>query len=70
MGASVRERTVDWQRVISDLRGAGLMVCAIARRVGVAPTTLNNLAHGYTREPCYSVGAKLLDMRERYATRP
>jgi lambda repressor-like predicted transcriptional regulator len=65
MGASVRTDTVDWPRVIHEIRGAGLMLCAIARRVGVAPTTLGNLASGATREPCYSVGARLLELREK-----
>ena len=67
MGASVRVATVDWPAVVSEIRGGGLMVKAIAQRVGVAPTTLHNLVSGTTREPCYSVGVKLLDLRERVA---
>ena len=67
MGASVRTATVDWPAVVSEIRGAGFMVKAIARKVGIAPTTLHNLTSGATREPCYSVGVKLLKLRERFA---
>lgn len=70
MGASVRTPTVDWPRVVNELRGQGLMLCAIARRVGVAPSTLGNLQAGLTREPCYSVGVRLLELRARIAPGP
>lgn len=67
MGASVRTATVDWPAVVSEIRGAGLMVKAIAQKAGVAPTTLHNLTSGMTREPCYSVGVKLLALRDKVA---
>lgn len=65
MGASVRLATIDWPKVVSEIRGGGLMVKAIAQRVGVAPTTLSNLTNGLTKEPCYSVGVKLLALRDK-----
>ena len=64
MGASVRIATIDWPRVIDEIRAHGMMVKAIAQKAGIAPTTLHDLYRGATREPCYSVGAKLLEMRE------
>ena len=67
MGASVRIATVDWPAVVSEIRGGGLMVKAIAQRAGVAPQTLHNLVSGATKEPCYSVGVKLLELRDRVA---
>lgn len=67
MGASVRIATVDWPRVVAEIRGGGLMVKAIAQRTGVAPQTLHNLVSGATKEPCYSVGVRLLDLRDRVA---
>ena len=70
MGASVRIDTVNWPSVVNELRGQGLMLCAIARRVGVAPSTLGDLANGFTREPCYSVGVRLLELRARLAPGP
>lgn len=41
------------------------MLKAIARKVGVAPTTIGNLSQGLTKEPCYSVGVRLLELRDR-----
>jgi ribosomal protein S9 len=67
MGASVRVATVDWPKVVAEIRGGGLMVKAIAHRVGIAPTSLHNLVSGATKEPCYSVGVRLLDLRDRVA---
>lgn len=65
MGASVRTDTVDWSRVVSEIRGGGLMVKAIASKVGIAPQTLHNLVSGATKEPCYSVGVALLALRQK-----
>lgn len=65
MGASVRIATENWPQVVFEIRGGGLMVKAIAQRVGVAPQTLHNLVSGMTKEPCYSVGVKLLELRDR-----
>lgn len=64
--ASHRIDTEDWPRVITDIRGSGLMVKTIARKVGIAPATLHDLASGATREPCYSVGVRLLELREKF----
>lgn len=64
MGASVRIATVDWPKVIDEIRGQGMMVKAIASKAGIAATTLHDLYSGATKEPCYSVGVRLLDMRD------
>lgn len=66
MGKSVRIATVDWPRVILEIRGAGRMqVKQIAGRIGMSATGLWNISTGATREPCYSVGVKLLELRDR-----
>jgi hypothetical protein len=67
MGASVRIATVDWPRVIHEIRGGGLMLKAIASRIGVAQTTISAYATGQTKEPPYSIGVKLLELRDRVA---
>ena len=67
MGASLRVDTMDWQRVVASLRGAGLMNKEVAKKIGVSPQTVSNLLCGATREPCYSVGVKLLELREKHA---
>lgn len=66
MGASLRQATIDWPQIIAEMRGEGLMLKAIARKVGAAPTTIGNLAQGVTREPCYSVGIKLLELHAQH----
>lgn len=63
MGASVRVATVDWPEVILDLRRKGIQNRKIASYTGVSPQTVSNLLNGATREPCYSVGVKILEMR-------
>lgn len=67
MGASVRVRTIEWAVVIGDIRREGLMVKAIARKVGMSPQGLHAIYCGATKEPCYSVGARLLELREKVA---
>ena len=64
MGASVRITTIDWPRVILEIRGRRrLQVKQIAAKVGMSATGLHNIASGATREPCYSVGLRLLELR-------
>lgn len=65
MGASIRTTTVDWPRIILDLRGKGLSRPHIARRIGVAPTTLSSYQSGQTKEPPYSVGVALLELHNK-----
>lgn len=67
MGASVRVATVNWPKIIEEIRGGGLMVKAIARRIQVAPNTVSAYASGQTKEPPYSVGVKLLELRAKVA---
>lgn len=67
MGSSLRVATVDWPAVVSEIRGAGMMVKAIARRIDVSPTTIAAYGSGQTAEPPYSVGVRLLELRDRVA---
>ena len=65
MGDSVRTDTEDWPKIVGELHGAGMMKKAIARKIGVAPSTLGNLTTGMTAEPPYSVGVKLKALHAR-----
>ena len=65
MGASVRVTTVDWPRLILELRCKGLGRQAIARKVGVSPNTISSYQSGQTREPPYSVGVALIELQQR-----
>ena len=60
-----RMTTVDWPAVIAAIRARGLLVREIAVKVGIAPQTLWNLSTGATREPCYSVGVRLLELEKQ-----
>lgn len=65
MGASIRQRTVQWDRVIDEIRGSRMMVKDIALKAGIAPQTLHSIYTGATKEPAYSVGVALLELREK-----
>lgn len=53
---------LDWQKIILNLRRAGISVEAQARRIGMDPQTLRNYARGDCREPRFSHGLSLLDL--------
>ena len=57
--------TVNWRDLIVDIERQGLKGPAIARRVDVAPTTINGLKNERWREPRYSLGVKLIDLHRR-----
>jgi hypothetical protein len=65
MGASLRVPTVDWPRLICEMRGKGLQAQVIASKVGMAPSTLGNLQNGLTAEPPYSIGVALLALHAK-----
>lgn len=67
MGNCVRMDTMNWPQVIADIRSKGMKKKAIALKAGIAESTLGNLITGATREPCYSVGVRLLELREKLA---
>jgi transcriptional regulator with XRE-family HTH domain len=57
--------TVHWRNVIVDINRMGLSGAQIAERLNVAPTTINGLKNEQWAEPKYSLGAGLLELRER-----
>jgi IS30 family transposase len=56
---------VNWTEIIFDLHRAGFSDAEIARKVNVAPTTINGLKNGQWEEPRYSLGSALLSLHER-----
>lgn len=56
---------MDWPAVIMQINKAGLSGAQIAERIGVAHSTINGLKNGHWDEPRYSLGAKLIDLRDR-----
>ena len=61
MGAQ-RKQTwpIDWPQLILELRSSGMTTEAIARRLGMALSTVNNWLAGAVSEPSFSQGMDLL----------
>lgn len=53
-------RLVDWFKIFSDLKRAGINNSEVARRLGVPPTTIASWKNGV--EPKYSDGARLIEL--------
>ena len=51
---------IDWPQLILELRGSGMTTEAIARRLGMALSTVNNWLSGSVSEPSFSQGMDLL----------
>ena len=56
---------IDWQRVVLNLRSAGLSATAVARRVGSTPESVLHLARGEVADPRWSTGLKLLTLHHK-----
>ena len=55
----------DWNRIIVEIRKAGMTDSEIAEAVGVCRHTIWGLCNGRTREPKHALGERLLDMHRR-----
>lgn len=55
---------IDWVSVLSCLKSEGVTQVMAAAIVGSAQTTLSDLARGNTKEPVYSLGVRLLALRD------
>jgi hypothetical protein len=54
--------TVDWQRVILNLKSGGVSYRTIAKRCRCDESTVGHLVRGEQREPKFSTGLALLDL--------
>ena len=54
----------DWQAIIMQINKAGLSGAKIAERLGCAHSTINGLKNGHWGEPKYSLGKKLVGLRD------
>lgn len=54
--------TLNWNRIMLNLRAAGLSMAAISRRIGMDQATCQRLARGEIREPKFSHGIAILDL--------
>lgn len=53
--------TIDWQRVVMNIRQAGVPVSQLAKRVGMDDQTLRNYARGECNNPRWTQALALLD---------
>lgn len=53
---------VDWQRVVLDLRGAGMPAATVASHVGSSARHVQRLARGEVSEPRIRTALRLLDL--------
>lgn len=54
--------TVDWQRLLLNLKSCGVSYNAVATRTGMDPQTVGRLVRQEIREPKFSSGLALLDL--------
>ena len=57
---------LDWQRVLLNLKSAGVSVRSAARSAGMDPQTLRHYAKGECSEPRFWQGLALLDLHLRH----
>ena len=55
---------IDWQKIVLNLRTAGVSQTAIAKRINMDATNVRRLGNGEKEEPTFSQGMKLLDLHE------
>lgn len=53
---------IDWQRVVLNIRQAGMPVSQLAARIGMDDQTLRNYARGDSRNPRWLQAVALLDV--------
>lgn len=53
---------INWQRVVLNIKAAGVSYQAAGRRVRMAPETIGHLARGEVNEPRFSQGVALLNL--------
>lgn len=61
---------MDWKRIISELRAAGLTQEKIAEACGCDQTTISRLLCGRNKEPRGSLALSLLRMHGIHCSRP
>ena len=53
---------IDWQKLLLNLKSAGVSYSTAARRSGLDPATTGKLVRQEIREPKFSAGLALLDL--------
>ena len=58
--------TIDWQKIILNLRHAGCTTKLIYTKAKMDESTVRRFARGELKEPRFSQGLELLDLHERF----
>ncbi len=53
---------IDWQKLILNLRSAGLSTLMVSKRANMDAQTVTRFARGELKEPRFSQGLALLDL--------
>ena len=62
---------MNWQTVITEIKsGLGITQVQLAERVGVAQTSISELERGIVKDPRYSTGAALMELRREALYHP
>lgn len=54
--------SINWQRVVLNIRQSGMPVRKLAKTVGMAEETLGHYARGECRDPRWTQAVRLLDV--------
>jgi len=57
-------RPMNWNKVINDIIESGLSEAAIAKKVGTNQPTINRIKSGVTTKVEYSLGVRILSLRD------
>ena len=60
---------MDWKQHIAQLQARGFTQQQLANACGCAQASICDLAHGRTKEPRYAVGAKLIELLKKPASK-
>lgn len=65
IGMAIKQvTTIEWPGVIESLTAAGFTQAEIGLRCGLSQSSISELRRGRTREPYFSAGRLLLEMRD------
>lgn len=59
---------MDWNKIVTEIKDAGLTQALIAEHIGVSAGTLSELCSGKVTEPKWSKGDALLALHAEFCT--
>ena len=57
---------MNWKAVITDIKlGLGMTQAQLAKRIGIAQTSISELERGIVKDPRYTTGHALIEMHRK-----